>query len=292
MLDSVAIYRGVVENNVDPLKRSRVQVRILGIHTHELSLNTDSLPWAEKASSTGSFQGIGLTSVPQNGSWVWLFFENGNIQRPVYFAISVGGSFGNIPDVAFGFRDRNLHTESFSYTNFDGETFTLDNTDNNSSYKFPRLDRTSSPDTNNLATGINLSSTIHTSINLGLKTATVGATTLHEPGSTNNKSAYPYCNVIESLSGHVIELDDTPSNERIRVYHKSGSYIEIKPDGTIVTKSKGTQYIISESQLNEMVYGAVNKYFGAGINVAVTGDFNINCSGKFNVTASEIHLNG
>ena len=284
-------YRGIIENNIDPLKMNRVQVRIFGIHSPDLSISTDSLPWAEQASSFAPIQGIGISSVPNNGTWVWVFFENGNIQRPVYFANAVGGNYTKIPEQAFGFRDKNLHSKSFSYTNFDGETFTIDNTDNASNYKFPRLDRTSSPDTNNLATGINLNSSIHASINSGLKTATVGSTTLHEPGSTNNKSAYPYCNVIESLSGHVIELDDTPSNERIRVYHKSGSYIEIKPDGTIVTKSKGTQYIISESQLNEMIYGAVNKYFGAGINVAVTGDFNINCSGKFNVTASEIHLN-
>jgi hypothetical protein len=38
-------------------------------------------------------------------------------------------------------------------------------------------------------------------------------------------------------SGHLVELDDTPGSERVQVYHKSGSYLEILPDGTIVTKS-------------------------------------------------------
>ena len=38
-------------------------------------------------------------------------------------------------------------------------------------------------------------------------------------------------------SGHILEFDDTPGSERVQVYHKSGSYLEILPDGTIVTKS-------------------------------------------------------
>jgi hypothetical protein len=38
-------------------------------------------------------------------------------------------------------------------------------------------------------------------------------------------------------SGHIVEFDDTPNSERVQIFHKSGSYIEILPDGTIVTKS-------------------------------------------------------
>jgi len=48
---------------------------------------------------------------------------------------------------------------------------------------------------------------------------------------------YPYNRVITTKAGHVIELDDTPSNERVHIYHKAGSYIEIAPDGRIVIKS-------------------------------------------------------
>ena len=50
-------------------------------------------------------------------------------------------------------------------------------------------------------------------------------------------SEYPYNRVITTPGGHVIELDDTPDNERIHLYHKSGSYIEIHPDGKTVFKS-------------------------------------------------------
>lgn len=57
-----------------------------------------------------------------------------------------------------------------------------------------------------------------------------------EPDS-KYKAEYPYNNTMTTRSGHLLEFDDTPGAERVHIYHKSGSYIEILPDGTIVTKS-------------------------------------------------------
>ena len=54
---------------------------------------------------------------------------------------------------------------------------------------------------------------------------------------TEYAAKYPYNKTITTSSGHVLELDDTPKAERIHVYHKSGAYVEIFPDGSIVTKS-------------------------------------------------------
>lgn len=48
---------------------------------------------------------------------------------------------------------------------------------------------------------------------------------------------YPLNRTITSKSGHVIELDDTPDNKRIHIYHTSGAYIEINNDGRVVIKS-------------------------------------------------------
>jgi Gp5 N-terminal OB domain len=48
---------------------------------------------------------------------------------------------------------------------------------------------------------------------------------------------YPYNKTITTTRGHVIEIDDTPKSERIHIYHRSGTYIEMFPDGSIVTKS-------------------------------------------------------
>jgi hypothetical protein len=62
-----------------------------------------------------------------------------------------------------------------------------------------------------------------------------GATVI-EPAS-KYKARYPFNNTMTTRSGHILEFDDTPGSERVQIFHKSGSYIEILPDGTIVTKS-------------------------------------------------------
>jgi len=48
---------------------------------------------------------------------------------------------------------------------------------------------------------------------------------------------YPYNRTITTRGGHIIELDDTPNNARVHIYHKSGAYIEINNDGRMVIKS-------------------------------------------------------
>jgi hypothetical protein len=106
------IYRGVVEDNADPLLTGRVQVRIFGLHT-ELKekkdtegIPTDELPWAEPVMSLigGSISGYGFWSVPLKGSHVMIFFENGNYVQPRYFA-TVPGIPATAPDTEKGFND-------------------------------------------------------------------------------------------------------------------------------------------------------------------------------------------
>jgi hypothetical protein len=47
---------------------------------------------------------------------------------------------------------------------------------------------------------------------------------------------YPYNLVEKSESGHIREVDDTPGAQRLKEMHRSGTYYEIYPDGTKVTK--------------------------------------------------------
>jgi hypothetical protein len=50
--DTIGIYRGLVENNADPLDSGRVQVRILGIHEFDGNiLPVENLPWATAAAA-------------------------------------------------------------------------------------------------------------------------------------------------------------------------------------------------------------------------------------------------
>ena len=53
------------------------------------------------------------------------------------------------------------------------------------------------------------------------------------------KAKYPNNKVIRTERGHVIEVDDTPDQERIHIFHKSGTYSEINNEGRKVDKIVG-----------------------------------------------------
>lgn len=95
-------YRGVVENNVDPQKFGRVQVRVFGIHDEGSAVSTSALPWAEVSGGTdfGLVAGVGVTSVLRVGTVVWVFFNNNDYNFPVVFAVVKGSN--DINDVAKG----------------------------------------------------------------------------------------------------------------------------------------------------------------------------------------------
>lgn len=76
------IFKGVVENNQDPEKRFRVQVRLMGIHTGDKNkFPTENLPWCEVAGSTlfGNIGGVGGSSVLHNGTWVIVQFDESDL---------------------------------------------------------------------------------------------------------------------------------------------------------------------------------------------------------------------
>lgn len=74
-----------------------------------------------------------------------------------------------------------------------------------------------------------------------------------EPASGYN-TIYPYNRVIETGSGHVIELDDTPGAERVMIHHTSGSYIQMTPTTTTI-KSQGDSYDMNDKNQHTYVGG-------------------------------------
>ena len=48
---------------------------------------------------------------------------------------------------------------------------------------------------------------------------------------------YPYNHVHQTESGHLTEMDDTPGSERLHWMHRTGSYMEMNPNGSVVHKS-------------------------------------------------------
>jgi hypothetical protein len=78
--DSVRWFLGRAVNNKDPLKLGRIQVRIYGIHTENVSdIPTKDLPWAQVVipSTEGGISGIGKMGKILNGAQVFGFFLDG-----------------------------------------------------------------------------------------------------------------------------------------------------------------------------------------------------------------------
>lgn len=85
---------------------------------------------------------------------------------------------------------------------------------------------------------------------------------------------YPFNKTLTTSSGHILEIDDTKDKERIHLYHKSGTYIEIFPDGSIVTKSQKDDIRLSVQDSKVIVEN---------------GDYTIEVrDGEINTTSSEV----
>ena len=249
------IYRAVIENNQSPKKDGRVQVRIYGIHDERLDkVKTEHLPWAEVMQSTafGFNTGIGFSSVPNIGTWVFVILDHNNPNMPIVLG-AISGKPIDPADPSKGFN----HPKPLPY--------------NIEKYIFPLDDRLGEEDQNRLQRVEKLDETIHKKINDTRDDVTSGENDsweyVHEAGgiafgdsdssnfrpktpypfitkidqkepvSLSDKSEYPDNAVIETKSGHVIEIDDTPYNERFRLYHRTGSYMEFRPDGSYTFKA-------------------------------------------------------
>lgn len=82
-------------------------------------------------------------------------------------------------------------------------------------------------------------------INIGSPDPETGNNAMHwnQPSGDYN-ARYPFNNVYESESGHIMEYDDTPGAERIHQMHRSGTYYEIDHNGTRTHYVKGDNYDI------------------------------------------------
>ena len=77
-------YRGIVVNNNDELKSGRIQINVIPFFD---GVKQEDLPWAIYADSfMGGLSNNGGIMIPEVGSHVFVFFENGDHRYPVYFA--------------------------------------------------------------------------------------------------------------------------------------------------------------------------------------------------------------
>jgi uncharacterized protein involved in type VI secretion and phage assembly len=81
-------YRGKVANNVDPMQQGRVQVSVPAV------LGSGSLSWAMPCVPYAGSQ-VGLFAIPPTGANVWVEFEGGNPDFPIWSGCFWGS--GEVP---------------------------------------------------------------------------------------------------------------------------------------------------------------------------------------------------
>lgn len=93
------------------------------------------------------------------------------------------------------------------------------------------------------------------------------------------KAKYPYNKTITTEGGHAIEVDDTPGSERLHVYHKSGTYVEIDHKGQRATKvvDNDIEIVIKDNKV----------YIGGDCDITVLGNITVNGSKRISIKAGK-----
>ena len=266
-------FVGVVEDRSDPKTLGRLRVRCLGYHTEDLiKLPTKDLPWAHVMNPITSATVSGLGQSPLGaveGSWVVGFFQDGaDAQQPIIIG-TLPGVPSELPTKGNnkGFQDE-VHANYPKYKETDVNRLAVGDDDNpHSSLTIRKADREQ-----------NIGRADFNQVDLGR--ANLGGTFVLEGDDGTNFSEpetpydaeYPHNHVYESEAGHIREIDDTPTKERIHERHVSGSGYEIGPDGSKVTRVKNDNYDLITGDHFAHIKGNHSTTVDGGVRVFVNAD--------------------
>lgn len=97
-------------------------------------------------------------------------------------------------------------------------------------------------------------------------------------------SAYPENHTIESSSGHIIELDDTPGNERVQIIDRLGNYSEMNISAYI-DKAVRDKVNVVLGELKEHIIGKTTIQSDSDVVWNINGNFTLNVTGKIDIDA-------
>ena len=272
--DGFTWFIGVVEDRQDPKKAGRVRVRCLGYHSAKKDdIPTEDLPWASimMPVTAGGNSGIGTSShFLIEGTWVVGFFRDPAKQEPVIMGALPGV---NTSDTT------NFTIASSSATG--GQSISGGFKDPNG--KYPTELYLNKPDTNLLA-----QESTDTHPSRSIKDAkdswSTASGSAEQPASTQTSAKYPTNHVFETETGHYVEFDDTAGNERIHLYHKMGTFIEIDSAGNMIIKTVGNVTNIVAGNMDTYVKGNYSVSAGGNIDIYAKKDLTEKVDGNVKIT--------
>lgn len=250
-------FVGVVEDRNDPRLEGRVKVRAFGFHGTNAQIQTEDLPWATLILGHHS---PNFTPPPLN-AWVFGFFVDGrDAQQPMILGIIPTQMLEVVDPAANGHgaiapTNHELHSMGHRPKDF-GQPM------------LPASARGEMSDTTYaIAQEMNR-----------INSAKIAGTddTWSEPGTAYSPQ-YPFNHVYETASGHSLEMDDTPGAERIMLYHRAGSFVQIDNNGNMVIKTPNDSTIVTEGNHHMFVGGAGS---GARSVVTIMGDSHVYVDGN------------
>jgi len=213
-------YRGIVREVEDPEQLGRIRAQVPSIMGEEL------LPWAYPCFPIDFF------GVPAIDTVVYIEFEAGNVERPLYSGVW----FGKGDDALYKYHSRVIGEEDSAMSGVKGSD----------------------------------------SINPG------NTGKVDEPENPY-QGVYPKVRSIKFPSGLIVEIDE--SNEdgpRFHVFHPTGTFFEIHPDGKVVQKSLSSYSVVSEDA-SVHIGGALKVMIEDLLSIAASGDSVVDIDGSLTI---------
>ena len=268
-------FIGVVEDRADPEYASRVKVRCLGYHTADVQkISTEDLPWASVMMpvTAGANSGIGVSPhFLLEGTWVVGFFRDPAKQEPVIIGALPGKNTSEITNFTIAASSKVGGYSGSSTASAPPVAPASLGGFKDPNSKYPTELYIDIADTNLLAQE---SSSTHPSkeIKDTLDSWSTASGSAEQIASTQASAMYPTNHVFETESGHYVEFDDTAGNERIHLYHKMGTFIEIDSSGNVVIKTVGNVTNITAGNMDTYVKGNYSVSAGGNIDVYAGGN--------------------
>ena len=282
-------FIGVIESRQDPEHCGRVRVRCLGHHTDDTNLiPTADLPWAHVMMpvTAGANSGIGFSPhFLLEGTWVVGFFRDPAMQEPVVMGALPGRNNSVTTDFTIasssetggqskkgGFKDPAGKYPLELYINSVDTNLLAQNDPGDTSDGHDYSKQTQAHPSYGVKGGSEVNDKVHPKWKYLVGKA-LTEVELQQVPSTQEKSAYPFNHVFETESGHYVEFDDTKDNERIHLYHRKGTLIEIDKDGHVVLKTP------DNVNMTTIIGGDQDTYVKGNYSLTVDGNMNIHCTG-------------
>lgn len=282
-------FIGVIEDRQDPEHCGRVRVRCLGHHTDDTALiPTSDLPWAHVMMpvTAGANSGIGFSPhFLLEGTWVVGFFRDPAMQEPVVMGALPGRNNSATTDFTIasssetggqskkgGFKDPAGKYPLELYINSVDTNLLAQNDPGDTSDGHDYSKQTQAHPSYGVKGGSEVNDKVHPKWKYLVGKA-LTEVELQQVPSTQEKSAYPFNHVFETESGHYVEFDDTKDNERIHLYHRKGTLIEIDKDGHVVLKTP------DNVNMTTIIGGDQDTYVKGNYSLTVDGNMNIHCTG-------------